>query len=498
VHRPSSSFANTPNEGGSAPLDMTLLSTVDAGPDNYLRSEAEIAASATIFDHVAAGRTLILLAGFPGVGKSALLRRIERDWATHFGAILLAARGAALGGMECQTPDLLLVDEAEDLDDAGRDCLSERVAAGRPSIIVAARPDDVRALPAGAELTIVRLDPLTPEEVARLATALCGDLELWGGTLRRISLHAEGRPRLVRSLLRSAAIEATLENAGTVEPDHVDLAAARLALKNQRRMATDDPAMSPHASVPLSRPRGDSEISLVERNENDGAPQGPAIAAISPQEEGRVSRSRRGKAFGTGAALIAGLAASYALFLAPQPIRPLNGADEIGDRSATATGQQEVAVLNRSHHEGAGSGEPASGDTGSGDTGSGEAGSATRIDGALTYSEPTEPLFAGERASASVADTSAAPSSNSPPPSPAPQTRKLPVEIAVLAEADEPAVLVEQLEPLTLSQDTLPLLVAEAPSSPPPAQADNAAPETDDRAAKATREARDRLRAMRN
>ncbi|MHB9878629.1 hypothetical protein ACSMXM_03050 [Pacificimonas sp. ICDLI1SI03] len=492
MHRPSSSFANTPNEGGSAPLDMTLLSTVDAGPDNYLRSEAEIAASATIFDHVAAGRTLILLAGFPGVGKSALLRRIERDWATHFGAILLAARGAALGGMECQTPDLLLVDEAEDLDDAGRDCLSERVTAGRPSIIVAARPDDVRALPPGAELTIVRLDPLTPEEVARLATALCGDLELSGGTLRRISLHAEGRPRLVRSLLRSAAIEATLENAETVEPYHVDLAAARLALRNQRRMATDDPAMSPHASVPLARPRGESEISLVERNENDGPPQGPAIAAISPQEEGRVSKSRRGKAFGTGAALIAGLAASYVLFLAPQPIRPLNGADEIGDRSATATGQQEVAALNRSQHEVAGSGEPASGNTGSGE------GSATRIDGALTYSEPTEPLFAGERASASVADTSTAPSSSSPPPSPAPQTRKPPAEIAVLAEADEPAVLVEQLEPLTLSQDTLPLLVAEAPSSPPPAQAADAAPETDDRAAKATREARDRLRAMRN
>ncbi|MGB3724085.1 MAG: ATP-binding protein [Pacificimonas sp.] len=192
-------------------------------------SPAMAAALYAIRRHIDAGELLILLTGAPGTGKTHLLRTLASDAAMRGETSQLIDRGARLADQVEGAPDLLLVDEAQDMNAADRQRISERLSLSRKVSIVAVTDPGLLLLPRPLdELPWVRLPRLSPDDGAELAAHFCDeDVTLDDDAALRITILAHGTPAVIRALARGAGLEAHMEARTVVRLDDVNAAADR-------------------------------------------------------------------------------------------------------------------------------------------------------------------------------------------------------------------------------------------------------------------------------
>lgn len=177
-----------------------------------------------------------------GFGKTTFLEALRREWEAAGVVVAMYQPGAALPG----DVEVLLVDDADRLDDATLRGL------GAPFAVFAGRPDfGNRARAMGAALATLK--PFTAEDIAaylprrllEIRTRVNRSSEDMPGALARAS---GGAPRLINSLIGSAALQAGMAGDEVITAEHVDAAAA--ILRPVRKVP------GPAAPVPRTAPAG--------------------------------------------------------------------------------------------------------------------------------------------------------------------------------------------------------------------------------------------------
>ena len=186
---------------------------------------ASAAARRALIEAHAGDRHLAALLGPPGIGKTFLLTELERHFRAASYEVERVAHGDLLSGEE--TAHILLVDEADRLDEAALQALATR---GRGLVVLAALPGFAARLEP-ADVATVRLGPLEPGEVAgyvanRLAaTGLPAD-RFGADALPALAAASGGVPRLLNTLMGNSAFTADMEGESRVTARHVEAAAA--------------------------------------------------------------------------------------------------------------------------------------------------------------------------------------------------------------------------------------------------------------------------------
>ncbi len=181
-----------------------------------------------------------VVCGPAGVGKSRLMRHVAARYETAgnapwflrgsdstrpetFSALGVApgGSGSAQGGSAvsptADSPRLLVLDDANLLDDVSALVVEQWLTAGRVRLLATVRagahlPDALRALLAAGLLGRVDLDPLGEHEVTDLLAGALGG-EVSPGTTREIHRLSAGNPLFIRELLLDAASAGTLRRA---------------------------------------------------------------------------------------------------------------------------------------------------------------------------------------------------------------------------------------------------------------------------------------------
>jgi hypothetical protein len=193
---------------------------VDA--DQAFQSAPYVRAFDGVLEAIYGGKRLIVVNGLPGSGKSLLLRALETSLAPRRRVERVNHAGAALGALGAV--EVLLVDEADGIDDATRDALVESARSGGPVVVLACTGS---CLP-GA--TIVPLSPLGDLEsrafvVDRLRRAGRPDL-FDEEALDTIVTAGDGLPQKLRLLAAAALTHAAVAEASRVEGIHARQAVA--------------------------------------------------------------------------------------------------------------------------------------------------------------------------------------------------------------------------------------------------------------------------------
>ena len=465
------------------------------------------------------GEHLIIVSGGAGLGKTHLLRALEAEAAQAGLDSCYLDRASRMNAAHVSGCDLLLVDEGQDMDAAARARVAARTSLARkPTVIAAADPLKV-ALPCSLEdLPLIDIQPLDSEDVRRFAKSLSPEASaLTYEAEEAIKERAEGVPRLVRLLVRGAGMEAALDGRRQVEPRDVHAAADQMvALAEPAPSGSEDPAVKEpvrREERPAAEP---IRLRVVEPAQTDHAagaePLPPAAQSLPQQEQPRFATPARSgdRRFPPQRRKAAGIAAlAAAVVAAGLAIWPV---------------QEELAVAPAAAPEAA---APSAGDVALAPP------PPASSDGDADLEQPRE-SSAGLRAPSPARRSAPAPQAEVVETAPAdavpdrpPVTRRVRRPAAAPPET-RAEVLVQQAE-ATRAAPSLPGAAADAPtpqrsaarapvmdvlprrsiSAPPPPepvpapvlqpepQADLDAGETD-RAVAATREARDRLRAVRN
>jgi type II secretory pathway predicted ATPase ExeA len=227
-------------------------------PTHFISHKTWNQARETVLALITAGSGLIVVLGPPGIGKTALLR----DLAATFGdrgrlACLLDFGDSPL---DVGSAEIVLVDEAERMSAARLDELSSR---GDLAIVLAALPASRKRFEPYPEATVVRLEPLSPNEAReflaeRLAQLGLPNACLTEGAWTRLIAHGRGVPRLLLILLGLALFVAGEEYAEQVADTHIDKAV------EARDGSTDGRTPEPVGAEPVLMQRGVQEVPAEE------------------------------------------------------------------------------------------------------------------------------------------------------------------------------------------------------------------------------------------
>jgi len=191
---------------------------------------------------------IIAVLGPPGTGKTWLLRALRDELrAAGQNAVLLARGDAAAGPAPGSGPGVVLVDEADRIDPATLQALTD---AGARGLVLAALPASAGRLESIPGMVVVASRALRPEEAAsfvraRLATACVPD-RFTPGAVAEIVANGRGIPRLLAAVTTAAEFVATLEASAEVTAAHVQEA---VLLRGDAGAASDVEASSGPAPV---------------------------------------------------------------------------------------------------------------------------------------------------------------------------------------------------------------------------------------------------------
>jgi hypothetical protein len=261
---------------------------------------------------------VIAVLGPPGTGKTWLLRALRDELrAAGQNAVLLARGDAAAGPAPGSGPGVVLVDEADRIDPATLQALTD---AGARGLVLAALPASAGRLEAIPGMVVVASRALRPEEAAsfvraRLAAACVPD-RLTPGAVAEIVANGRGIPRLLAAVTTAAEFVATLEASAEVTAAHVQEA---VLLRGDAGAASDVEASSGPAPVLPA-------VKLTETGSNihpDPDERWAESAAAAVPEPPRRRRA------GLLAALACAAAALFVTYAATQP-----AGERLGRRAA--------------------------------------------------------------------------------------------------------------------------------------------------------------------
>ncbi|HZH47682.1 MAG TPA: hypothetical protein VEY31_13700, partial [Roseococcus sp.] len=313
-------------------------------PATPVSHRAWAAARRALIEAHAGERRLAALLGPPGIGKTFLLAELDRHFRGAGYQVERIAHGDLLTGEE--VAPILLVDEADRLDDAALRALAAR---GQGFVLLAALPGFAARLESW-DVAAVRLGPLEPGEVAsyvagRLAAMGLPPNRFEAAAVPALAAASGGVPRLLNTLMGNSAFTADMEGEARVTARHV-AAAAALRADVSPLPPTAAPGPLAHATAPAALPPG----SIA-----GAGPAAPAMAAgtlaagiaLPALVQAASPRRRRGLPWlgvGLVAALALGAAASW------PGLRPVTDGSAKADAAAsiglaTAAPQQVASVM---------------------------------------------------------------------------------------------------------------------------------------------------------
>lgn len=239
---------------------------------------------------------VIILAGAPGTGKTELLGSVAAELS---GAAVRIDRGGRLQEAADSDADVLLIDEATDLSEAGRAQLAERAGLpGKSTVVTLVDADDPTLRDLARSAVVVTLSPFARADACAFTSSLKSG-EITDAAIGEIARRSRGVPRLVRSLVSSSGIEAQIAGAGIIDADHVREAARHLMLPEPLPEEPDDggeevaatgqdvPVLEPDINSPAhheaavdaplttddASPDSDPDPAPIETIPNDGDPE---------------------------------------------------------------------------------------------------------------------------------------------------------------------------------------------------------------------------------
>jgi len=324
--------------------DLGALCASPTGSSLPIEHRAWLRARDQALAAVRAGKSLILVLGPPGTGKSLLLRELARILGSGGYDVLFQPRGdvpvevaeAAPGNWKRPLPRVVLVDEADRMTGAALERLGQLGAA---SLVCAGLTGDIGGL-GQLSATVVRLAPLPPDEVGAFAAAWLARagrhaMPLGDQANSRLAERSSGVPRVLTILVDAAAFLAATDGAARIDASHIDQAAA---------MRGDDAvADAPALQAEPGRTRADINVSLAAdappvRPGPDSAML-PGIAADRQAPPPAVQAAERQPGRNRAAALCAavGLGVLCASWLALRPGLPTPHVQPVPEQSSTAT-----------------------------------------------------------------------------------------------------------------------------------------------------------------
>lgn len=331
--------------------------TSTGSPAGPFPASSFIAARARLLNLIRGGaNAVVLLDGESGSGKSYLATLVADDLAREGRRVFLT------GGKELRTDgaDVLLIDEADTLGDAGLSALAawragqtpgERDGDGgrdggdsdrhadaarrRAVLVLVARSGafvEAGTVPIGDPvqdgIARVTLGPFSDEEVRRFALRLAAPTEITDYGLSRIVEVSGGRPRVVRTLVQAALIEALIDEEGMVCERHVLSAAAGVGSDSAGRESA--PATG---AGDADEPAGGAPAAPAHSLSISGVSRGPPADANAPPASLRRSGQRAAGMIGFAAAAL--LSANLVFLAVGYP--PMDAAlSRAGGRSGAA------------------------------------------------------------------------------------------------------------------------------------------------------------------
>ena len=245
--------------------------TVD--PTAAFESQAFIAARENVLRELRQGARLVALVGAAGTGKTLLLQALEARLAGEGRQVRRVDRGDIIDA--AAPADLLLIDEADRMDDAALTALARTAAdPARPAAVLALTRRRLDHLDLPVAPRFVELDELATNDardfvIDRVRRA-GGDAALFTpGALGAITYAAAGSPRLLRLLSSGALFQAAQDGAARIEMGH-----ARRAIAMQRGGQVEPPTDAEDEPLAVAAP--EPEPVAV-----------PAPVAVSPRAERR-------------------------------------------------------------------------------------------------------------------------------------------------------------------------------------------------------------------
>lgn len=213
--------------------------TVDATA--AFESQAFAAAREQLLRELRHGARLVALVGAAGTGKTLLLKAVEAQLAGEGRRVRRIDRGDLIDA--AAPADLLLIDEADRMDNAALVALAKAAAdPSRPGAVLALTHRRLDHLDLAVAPRFVELDELATSDardfvIDRVQRA-GGDSALFSpGALGAITYAAGGSPRLLRLLASGAMFQAAQDGASRIEMGH-----ARRAIAMQRGRLVEPPA----------------------------------------------------------------------------------------------------------------------------------------------------------------------------------------------------------------------------------------------------------------
>lgn len=256
-------------------------------PAAAFESAAFRSAREQLLDQLHQGARLVTLIGAAGTGKSLLLRAVEQIVTAEGRIVQRVDRGDLLNSTPIADSDLLLVDEADRMDDATLAALTHSASdPARPAIVLASAHRILDRLRGPLQPRQVTLGPLTPTDARAflLDRVACagGDPKLFSpGALGALTYAADGSPRLLRILASNALFEAALAGARTVDIGHARQAISMHQGVGALPTVDDLPAVNETPEPPIDAPSPAGQ--RVMDADNDAA--APASATPGPAAE---------------------------------------------------------------------------------------------------------------------------------------------------------------------------------------------------------------------